>query len=168
MGKHPSRFYICLESKQQHKLRGHWASPALLCPHRNRPLVCTAKAGPVHLSLCSQPAQVHCKAARQVLQCPHFSTRENFIFLSGLALEMRNHISPSHFRTRACLFICLILSILPRNKISKVSAHPAKHQWAAQLKPALPSLSQSRRRTEPMAFSSSRAVCVVLLGFFMH
>lgn len=64
MGKHPSRFYICLESKQQHKLRGHWASPALLCPHRNRPLVCTAKAGPVHLSLCSQPAQVHCKAVR--------------------------------------------------------------------------------------------------------
>lgn len=106
MGKHPSRFYICLESKQQHKLRGHWASPALLCPHRNWPLVCTAKAGPVHLSLCSQPAQEHCKAARQVLQCPHFSTRENFIFLSGLALEMRNHISPSLLQNKG-LFIHL-------------------------------------------------------------
>lgn len=172
MGKHPSRFYIWLASKQwqEHRARGHWASPALLWPQRNWPFAGTAETGPVHLPRCSQPAQGLCMAVGQVLQCPHSNTWENFIFLSGLALEMGYHISPTLLLNKG-MFIPLPGFFYPSysgTQNQRLSTHPPMHPWAPQLKPVLLSLSQPCRRIEPLAFSSNRAVCFLFLGFLVH
>lgn len=45
-------------------------------------------------------------AVRQVLQCSHFNTWENFIFLSGLALDMGYQISPTLLQNKG-MFIHL-------------------------------------------------------------
>lgn len=49
---------------------------------------------------------------RQVLQCPHFNTCENLIFLSGLALEMGYHISSTLLQNKG-MFIHLPDCFIP-------------------------------------------------------
>lgn len=76
---------------------------------------------------------------------------------------------PLLFRTRACLFLCLIFyPSYTGTKNQRLSTHPPMHHWAPQLKPVVLSLSQPCRRSEPVAFSSSRAVCFLFLGFPVH